>query len=133
MTITVPGSGGLIQLAPDLTRLDTQNANSTRVTVTGIDASSGLTEVLALTGKYVVNLLDFQGLTAESDTVKLTIDGVVIFEETFTVGTTLVVIGTLGAVSDDLQGYLVNSSLSLEIQTATDTSIQLDYQVRPIL
>ena len=136
MTIPINGGGGgLPQLAPDLTYPSSRlTASSTWQRIAAINASAGLTTALSLTGKYAVTYLLFRSLSSESVTVKLTIDGVVIWNDTFTTATTMALFGnnsSTGAGSEEV--LQCNSSLLLEIQTATDTSIDLDYLARPII
>jgi len=135
MPILVGVGGGLPRLAPNLTFPgDRPATDGTGQVVTGIDASSRLTTVLSLTGKYVISYIVLSALTAESNTSKLTIDGVVIWSDTYTTGTSDALFGSVetnaAGISESIQ---CESSFLLEYQTATDTSINLTYQVRPIL
>ena len=128
--------GGLPQLAPDLTfpadRIATQ---STYKRIDGIDATGGLTAALSLTGKYIVNYLSFTANAVENNTIKLTIDGVVIWDSTFIPGANSIVLfgnrARTNAGSDE--SLQCNTSLLLEIQTTSDNSISLEYIARPIL
>lgn len=133
--ITVDGSGA-INLAPDLT----YPANFASTTVgylsnTGINATGGLTSALNLTGKYVIDFLLFENLTAENITIKLTIDGVVIWNTSFTCSTTCRLFGSRGAGSstETISRMQCNSSFLLEIQTTADISVDLLYMARKIL
>ena len=67
-------------------------------------------------------------------TVKLTVDGVVIWNDSFTgTSSSQYLLGNIAAgqaVSETIQ---CNTSFLLEIQTATDTDINLDYMARLIL
>tara|TARA_R110002096_G_scaffold252924_1_gene445850 strand:- start:113 stop:523 length:411 start_codon:yes stop_codon:yes gene_type:complete len=128
------GGGGPPKLAPDLTYPSSLGANRGFTTIAAIDASSGLTTALSLTGKFSIDLLQFSLLTAENITVKLTIDGVVIWNDTFSVvGTTLQLFGSDSSTSTTISTMQCEASLLLEIQTATDTDISLDYTARPVL
>ena len=135
------GGGGLPKLTPDLLFFDRQGGSNIIYSTATIDASGGLTTALSLTGKYMLNSVGFVNLTNETVTVKLTIDGVIIINNTFTVsGTSISVINTYNGVSATTtlsqMGFTpvgCDSSFLLEIQTATDTSILLQYNVRPIL
>ena len=131
------GSGGLPQLAPDLTYPgDRVNLNiRTYKRIAGIDATSGLTTALSLSGKFAISLLRFSSTSVELMTVKLTVDGVVIWNDSFTSSASSgpYLLGNVAAgqaVSETMQ---CNTSFLLEIQTATDTSINLYYMARPIL
>lgn len=123
---SVVGGGGAISLAPDLTRLGTLLTSNNFVRVTGIDTVGAPTEVLGLTGRYVVGHLKLFNATAESVTITLDIDGETIYSETFTMLTTL-------TIYSDNSPFVVNSSLSLKVEMAADTSIDFDYIARPII
>ena len=138
MTIEVgKAGGGLPQLAPDLTYPgDRVNLNiRTYKQIAGIDATSGLTTALSLSGKFAISLLRFTNTTAELMTVKLTVDGVVIWNDSFnglsTAGQYL--LGNMSAGAGVSETVQCNTSFLLEIQTATDTTINLEYMARPIL
>lgn len=127
------GGGVLPQLAPDLT-YPSNKAFSTTVynEITGIDASGSLTVALSLTGKFTVSYLVFEDLTSEQITIKLTIDGDIVWNDTFTSGASQALLGnTTPFVIPEL--YMCKSSFLLEVQTLTDTNISLIYQARPIL
>lgn len=128
-------TSGMQKLAPDLTRLSQQaGANDPYITITGINASAGLTTALSLSGRFSLSWLEFTNMTAENNTYKLTIDDVVIFNDTFSSPTSLMLIGATSASNQIVDGpYLVEKSLLLEVQTATDTSIDLNYLARPIV
>lgn len=137
MTIKMSGlsNGALPMLAADANQ--PTNGYSTASTVSGIDASAGLTTALSLSGKYAIRLLQFEDLTNEACTIKLTIDGDVLFDRTSTFGAACTIIGKtqpdgVGHFQAE-EAYACNSSLLLEIETATDTSISLRYIVRKIL
>jgi len=131
----IAGSGsGIPQLAPDLTYpADRFTVNGTQYElITGIDASSGLTSLVSGTGKFIILLLETDATMAESNTAKLTIDGVVVWNASFTAATSqnsLLSSTTLGMS----ESYLVEDSFDFEYQTATDTSIDLRFLIRPIL
>lgn len=131
--LSTKSGGGVMRLAPDLTRLSTQVAGSSTVQVTGINPQGALTEILSLTGKYYISIIIITAMTAETVTCQLTIDGVDIYNQTFTSSTSLNILGTAGSARQESGYFLVNSSLSLKLQTATDTSVTLEYLVRPIL
>jgi len=133
---TLVGGGGLTRLAPDLTWPSSkQSATVTYERITGINAQGSLTTALLLTGKFSISYLFISGWTAEAVTIKLTIDGEVIWNDSFSA--TLTSENLLGQLSSAGLGpqevISCDSSLLLEIQTATDTSITLDHTTRPIL
>ena len=98
----------------------------------GIDASAGLTTALSLTGKFAIDYLNFGGVLSENMTIKLTVDGTVIWNDTFVAGNAnqLFFGGSSGGIAESAQ---CNSSLLLEVQMATDTDINLSYSARPIV
>ena len=109
--------------------------------VTSIDTTAGLTEILGLSGKFIVILIELAALIANDlDKVKLTIDGVVIWNSTgitvnhthsalISSSTSLISLNTYGLG----EAVIVDTSLSLEIEMNTDTAISINYVVRPIL
>jgi hypothetical protein len=129
----VDESGDGIMLAPDLTFPSSRVSSANYVRVDGIDASGGLTSVLSLTGKFSVDLARLALLTAETITVKLTVDSVVVWNDTFTPPTSLPLIGSVSGVVDMNPSVICQESFLLEVQTATDPSIRLEYLARPIL
>lgn len=129
---SITGGGNGFKLAPDLTFPgDIAGSGSFKRLV--FDPSGALTTALSLTGKFVIDTLYFSGLTAETITVKLTVDGVVIWNDTFTTTTTLALLSNISTVSGSSISITCGSSFLLELQTATDTSVTLDYLARPIL
>jgi len=132
------GGGGLPQLAPDLTYpLDKASPTNVHTNITGIDATGGLTTALSLTGKFVISRLHITGTTTENITIKLTIDGIVIWNTTvaiFTSGISLLGGAGSSAASPNIDFPVqIDSSLLLEVQTITDTDITLGYLARPII
>jgi hypothetical protein len=127
--------GGETKLAPDLTYpADKGLANNYRI-IAGIDGSSGLTTALSLTGKFNISFLAFFSQLAETNTYKLTIDGVVVWNDThLAANTSDVLLGVTegqACVSDEV--ITCEQTFLLEIQTASAPSIQLRYLARPIL
>lgn len=122
----------LPRLAPDLTFPSSLVAGGNYSNVT-FNSSVALTTALSLTGKFAISYLKFNSILAEAVTVKLTVDGVVIWNDSFICGNPLYLLGgvqnTHGLSSEVIQ---CNNSLLLELQTATDTSVQLNYIVRAI-
>lgn len=132
---SVIDGGGLSQLAPDLTYPSSTVGNAGYVRV-ALNPSVGLITALSLTGKYSIALLRFAQLTTEAVTVKLTIDGVVIWNDPASLpsGTVLRLLGMSTGSADEIPETITcNASLLLEIQTATDASVNLEYLARPIL
>ena len=130
------GSGGgssQIQLAPDLTYPSSLLANNPYSQIFPIDASSGLTTALSLSGKFAVSHLDFRNMTSESNNYKLTIDGDVVMDDTFVSGTSQSIVGNNADTLYDNIVILCETSLVLQIETASDTSILLNYVAREIL
>ena len=133
---SILGSNVLPKLAPDLTYpADKANSVLTSMSTTGIVVTAGVkSELLSLTGKYAISLLQASNLVSEAMTWDLTIDGVKIWSAVGNNGTTQFL---LGAFTDDANGapetVLCDSSLLLEVTTTTDTSIDLTYKARPIL
>ncbi len=127
-------SGALPQLAPDLTwPSDKVGATQNIKSITGINAVGALTTALSLTGKFYINYLNFNGLTAETITIKLTIDGVVLWNDTYTSSASELLFGTLNNGVAVAESIRCNTSFLLEIQTLTDANVTLDYLARPIL
>ncbi len=130
------GGGGLPRLAPDLTYPSSKAGKENYRAISDINASSGLTTALSLTGNFAVSYLAFRWQTAESNRYKLTVDGVVIWDDTKVADVGVDVF--LGGVS--ISGALYpsditiecESSLLLEVHTATDTNIGLNYIARAI-
>ncbi len=127
------GGGGLPQLAPDLTYpSDKASSLGTSKAINGISAVGALTTALSLTGKFIIHQLAFTALTAESITIKLTVDSVVIWNDTFVCGTTESLINDItGAIVQE--SYSCESAFLLEIQTTADASVNLTYLAREIL
>lgn len=138
MTIEV-GKKSLAQvkLAPDLLYHSSKESDTGSTTlVSGIDASSGLTTVISLTGKFSVRLMRLDSLIAEQITIKLTIDGVVIWNDTFTLTSTglwLWGFEQSGSAKTIVEDFICEESLLLELQTTTASSVDFRYNIRPIL
>ena len=140
MTIEVgSGGGGLPQLAPDLTYPSSRfQSDGTFVQIEAINPSGSLTTALSLTGgKFAISYLRFSSIPiSEPLTIKLTVDGVVIWNDTYTnqTGDGLLLLGTRGGsdMGPD-ETIQCDDAFLLEIQTDTDTDVDLDYVARPIL
>ena len=128
------GGGALVELAPDLTLPSSLVVTGNPFSRTAIvDPTGALTTILSLPGRRSLEYLQVGSFTAETVTVKLTIDGVVIMNDTFSITvTSLVLIGGATAAGGST-AYLSKSSILLEVETATDTAISADFIARPIL
>ena len=126
------GGGSLPKLAPDLTFPSTRSTTTAYATVT-VNPVGALTTLLSLTGKFYIGLLQLNNLTAETVTLKLTVDGVVIWNDTYTSPISSALLGGNGDTSSNNDAIQCNSSFLLEMQTLTDTSVTLRYLARPIL
>ena len=127
------GSGGLPKLAPDLTwPTDViSNLGYKQLALTLTPATYNT--ALSLTGKFSVGLINFQGLLNEQVDIRLTIDGVIIWNGGQVMPTSIFkLLGDLSTASYR-ERISCNSSLLLEIRTATDASFNLNHDARPIL
>ncbi len=131
---TVVGGGAGVELAPDLTYPSSTVTNAGYIRV-ALNPSVGLITALSLTGKYSITLLRFAQLTTEAVTIKLTVDGVVIWNDPASLpsGTVLRLLGASNGADEVPETIQCNNSLLLEIQTATDAAVNLEYLARPIL
>lgn len=124
---------GLPKLAPDLNFVS-NSISAGYKQITSIDATGSLTEILSLTGKFSLELIAFTDLTNnDMSKIKLTIDGVDIWNEdplTIPSGTSYQMIGR---GNDVREFFLVEEALSLSVEMATDNDITLQYLARPIL
>lgn len=135
---TLASGGGGFRLAPDLTWPGTKNPSRGSKAVT-VNPSTGLVTALSLSGKWVLSLLSIDSGVSDTLTVKLTIDGIVIWNDDVTFGGDLSLLGIgYGAATGD--GSFVNdtlaicdSSIVLELQSTSVTSVTVNYLARPIL
>lgn len=135
LSSVIGGADGGVALAPDLTFFSTKSVTSNQIAVTGIDASSALTEVLGLTGRFIINKVSLSAMIANDlSDIRLTIDGVVIWDETglSSNGTTEHLIGSQAA-DEWSESIICETSFSLEVQMSTDNAIDITYNARPIL
>jgi len=137
-TLTILGGVSGIILAPDLTFPSTLNSpTSGVVVVNGINTTAALTEILGLTGKYAIEYIELSSLTAESAQIKLTIDGEIKWNDTFTLpGTALLLCGAqnVGGTSGTAAlPFISKATFSLELQMSADTSITINYLARKIV
>lgn len=136
------GGDAGFKLAPDIGGLDSNNDPLGYKSVT-INASSGLTTALSLTGKFAISSMFFSFISQGAYVIKLTIDGVVIYNDN--VDNYFDYINILGMYRhggssgfEAASTYLptiCESSLLLEIDSSAtgDTSFYLNYSARPIL
>ena len=126
--------GTVIKLAPDLTFPGSLSTVNPYAQTGSIDASSGLTELLGLTGKWAIYALRINGMTPENVTIKLTVDGEVIWNDTFAKSGGSHSLYGLPSVDGEgtASPFICESDFSLELQTTTDTAVTLSYIVRPI-
>jgi hypothetical protein len=133
----VSGGGGLSKLAEDLT-FPSSLSNNNGYTTIALNPQGSLTTALSLTGKYAISALRFDNMTAETVTVKLTVDGDVVWNDTFSLGgTSLRLLGFTGvdatAKNEIPFSVFCGASLLLELETLTDTVVTFYYSARPIL
>ena len=129
------GGGGISQLAPDLTAPTTWNGLASSINIVGLNPSAGLTTAISIPAKKgSINYLTLNSLIAEDYTIKLTIDGVVIWNDVWTIsGTSAILIGGPNTSTLGFDPCYFNESFLLEIQSTTDTSIGLTYVFRELL
>ena len=128
------GGSSLAKLAPDLTWPDDSGTGGSFVTLTGVNVQGSLQEALLAEGTFEFHHLRIAGNTAELTTVKLTIDGEVIWNAVdFTPGAQIFLynVNGSGLVAGE-GGKLVEESFLLEMETLTDTSINVEYGLRVI-
>ena len=127
------GSGGLPKLAPDLTWPTDVSANAGYKKLALTLTPATYNTALSLTGKFSVGVINFDGLLNEQVDIRLTVDGVVVWNGGQVITSNIFdLLGDTGTIS--YRQYIsCNSSLLLEIQTATDTACNLIHDARPIL
>ena len=126
------GSGGLPKLAPDLTWPTDVVANQGYKSLSLTLTAGAYNTALSLTGKFSVGVINFTSLISEQVDIRLTVDGVVIWNGGQVIPS--IEFTLLGDRSVAFtQNISCNSSLLLEIQTATDTVCTLIHDARPIL
>ena len=129
------GSGGLPKLAPDLTFPTDINSSLGYKSLTLTLTPATYNTLLSLTGKFEVRLLQVESLVNETVDVRLTIDGVVVWDSAVVSGASIFrLLGAANSTTDsNRQSITCNSSLLLELRTVTDTNVNLRYDARPIL
>ncbi len=131
---SIAGAQPLPKLAPDLTSWSDRDNATSYVRVTGVNCTAGLTTMLSLTGKFLINIIFLEQLSANDvEGIKLTIDGVVIWSETG-LSSNSASEPVLGQTDGD-NGMQIrcDSAFLLEVDCISDTSIAITYLVRPIL
>ena len=129
------GGGGGIKFAPNLNFPSSLTAQRGFVVVEGINATGGLTTILSLSGKFIIDGLWFTGLSTEAVTIRATLDGELLWDDTFASGVGYLLGGPAGS-NNSVSGAtstICEESFTLEIQTTTDTDFDFNYLVRPIL
>ena len=128
--------GGLYKLAPDLDRIADQSSSSSGYKqIIGIDATAGLTTAISLSGKWLLTAAIFDSTLAEAMTVKITIDGVVTINSSFTAATSgIAIIGLNQSISNPFNdAYMYcEETLLIELETTSDNSVAFRYTARPI-
>lgn len=122
--------GSLPRLAPDLNFI--VDKHPLGYTAVNFDPSGGLTTALSLTGKFAIPFLRLVNIASESYTVKLTIDGVVIWNSSRSLANEEYLLGQNTGNWADIP-IMCNSSFLLEVQSTADSSVFLFYTARPIL
>lgn len=133
--LTVFGGESGIRLAPDLTFPSTiDDPLAGVVVVNGINTTAALTEILGLSGKYAVEYIELTSLTAESAQITLDIDTIEIWNDTFTLpGTSLLLCGAQnvgGSAATAGQPFICNTDFSLKLQMSADASISINFLAR---
>ena len=129
---TLVGGGGLPRLAPDLTFPSKLTNNAGYVTI-NLNPAGALTTALSLTGRHAIDLLSFHNALVELVTVKLTVDGVVIWNDTYSLTDDSIYLFGGTVLASAPSSMQCESSLLLEIETLTDTDVNFNYIARPIL
>jgi len=133
-TSSLGGGGALPKLAPDLTAPTRWGGLNPRTTITGLNSGGVIITALSITGGagYITNAF-FENLTVGSQTIKLTIDGVIIFNDVWTTtNATPVLIGGISSGTFFYDPVPWRDSFLLEITTA-DTAFDLQYVYRKTL
>ena len=125
--------GNWIELAPDLTfpSAKATGADTYRTSAVTDYSTGGLVEAFDLTGPGVFSHLSVSGLTAEEITLKLTVDSVVIWSDTWTCGTgELLFGGDEGATIAVPEMAHFATSFKFEM-TTVDSAVSVLYAWRP--
>lgn len=128
-------TGVIPELAPDLTfPSDRASTLTTHRKVSGIDVSGGVLQtVLSLSGKFAIDFLVIDNLTnLESVSCKLTVDGVVIWDDSYSSAPRDVFIGIGATAATALETISCQSTFLFEYATDVDASVDLLYLARPL-
>lgn len=139
MTIEVGSSGGssALEFAPEAITAGEAMNNTTSITIAVTPGS--YSTLLTATGKFNLNFISVSGVAVENHRIRLTADGVVVWNTgdlAITTGSMILFGGNstvgfnIGAV---VENRLIKTSILLEIQTTADTSVNLNYRLRPVL
>lgn len=131
-------SGSGIRLA---TELDFPSSLASPISGTdsnlAVNTTAGLTEMLGRTGSHAIEYLELANMALESTRIKLTIDGVVKWDDTFTLlAANLILCGAQdGAFASAVANtpFICEKGFSLEVNMSADTSIDLLFLVRKII
>ncbi|MCP4395676.1 MAG: hypothetical protein GY804_15620 [Alphaproteobacteria bacterium] len=127
--------GSTLKLKENLTYPSTITGDIQTVVVS--NTNLGLTTALSLVGKFSISLLNVLGITqTDTLTVKLTVDGDVIWNDDSTVQSTNRALWTGNETDNHLQArspFGCDETLLLEVQTSTDSSVSLEYILEPIV
>ena len=135
MSNVINGGGGFYKLAPDLNRISEQKATGDGYKEINIDARGALTTVINLSGKWLLTNPFIYGAGNQVVTLKVTVDNIVIINDTFTVQNfRTAIVGVQGGITTQINDtYLYcDSNILVEFQTATANSVLFQYNARPI-
>ena len=115
--------------------LETRVLSGQYTLIEGLDASSALTTILSLTGKFRIESLFVSSLISNDvDKWKLTVDGVVVHNETgLSSNSTSVFLHNDFDLNHGPSLMQCNESFLLQVQMSTDSDIDVYYGARPIL
>ena len=100
--------------------------------VSSVDTTTGgLVTVISTSGKFALSHITLSLMPVESLTVKMTVDGVVIFNDTFSNPSSNLKIYDSNSKPNPV--FLSKTSLSLEVESSTGTGVQCDFIARASL
>ena len=126
---------GLPQLAPEL-GYPSLAGNANNRSITGINLTTTLSTVMEVSGKWHISYLTAAfGALGVNVRIKLTVDGVPIWDSTKALSTT--VIQHLLGLYDNIPirydpVYMFNSTFKLEMSASVPTTLRIDFGARPI-
>ena len=135
------GGGGIPKLGTDTDwPFDKNSAATSYRVISAFDASSGPADIFggatpAVAGPGMFTYMELTGLTdSEALTITLIVDGVTRWNKAITQsGTTHLLMGNTLAGAGFPEGYRFESTWVLNLTTAVDSSINIQYMWRPIL